>query len=100
MSVSALIETPALRREGYWRHVRNIASQVARKVGSAPVLRLWRGCALLQEGASVEAIRELTALVESNGDDGDNSSDVSLAALVALQRAHKYVDSEQKKKKH
>ena len=88
-----VIGTPALRREGYWRHVRNIASQVARKVGSAPVLRLWRGCALLQEGASVEAIRELTALVESSEDDGDGSSDVILAALVALQRAHKYENS-------
>lgn len=84
-----MIGTLALHREGYWRHVRNIAGQVARKVGSAPILRLWRACALLQEGASVEAIRELTALVESSGGDGDGSSDTTLAALIALQRAHK-----------
>ena len=87
-----VIGTPPLRREGYWRHVRNIASQLARKVGSAPVLRLWRACALLQEGASVEAIRELTALANSSGsdsDDGSGGGDTSLAALVALQHAHK-----------
>ncbi|ELW62312.1 ESF1 like protein [Tupaia chinensis] len=68
-------------QERYFHHVLLVASEGIRRYGSDPVFRFYHAYAVLMEGKTQEALRELEAI--------KNKQEVSLCSLIALIHAHK-----------
>uniref|UniRef100_A0A6U5AVN5 Uncharacterized protein n=1 Tax=Hemiselmis andersenii TaxID=464988 RepID=A0A6U5AVN5_HEMAN len=77
-------------RKGFYQHVHTAASQALTKRMNDPVLLFWRAFAILKQGRTSDAIRELEALRGKQG--------VQLPVLMCLKMAHtsgKHIDREE-----
>uniref|UniRef100_A0A7S0YZT4 Tetratricopeptide repeat protein 21B n=1 Tax=Hemiselmis tepida TaxID=464990 RepID=A0A7S0YZT4_9CRYP len=88
VSLNSLIHFYA--RKGFYQHVHTAASQALTKRMNDPVLLFWRAFAILKQGRTSDAIRELEALRGKQG--------VQLPVLMCLKIAHtsgKHIDREE-----
>ena len=78
-------------RSGYYRHAQVVASESLKKRANDPTMTFWRAVAMMKEGMSNEAVRELEGLLRRA--DAQMQLPVKIALLYS-HRSAKFVDNE------